>query len=126
EILQLIQAWGAKIDVASLADQIEFVEISAKKPAYELGAAAALPWARKRVAKPTAPAPAPPKPTVNKKAVWTISANDDDDEDAELEDEDDLLDEADLIKPTAEQLAAPDCGPNSLKKKKCKNCTCGM
>ncbi|KAG0026408.1 Anamorsin [Podila clonocystis] len=127
EIRQLIQAWGAQIDAAALADQIEFVEISAKKPAYELGAAAALPWARKRVAKPAAPvAPAPPKPAVNKKAVWTIAANDDDDDDAELEDEDDLLDETDLIKPTAEQLAAPDCGPNSLKKKKCKNCTCGM
>lgn len=27
EIQQLIQAWGAKIDVASLADQIEFVEV---------------------------------------------------------------------------------------------------
>jgi len=27
EIQQLIQAWGAQIDVSSLADQIEFVEV---------------------------------------------------------------------------------------------------
>ncbi|KAG0042208.1 Anamorsin, partial [Linnemannia elongata] len=100
--------------------------ISAKKPAYELGAAAALPWARKKATPAPAAKPAAPAPSVKKAAVWTISANDDDDEDAELEDEDDLLDAADLVKPTKEQLAAPDCGPNSLKKKKCKNCTCGM
>jgi hypothetical protein len=86
-----------------------------------LGAASALPWARKKPAAASTPAAAP---SVKKAAVWTISANDDDD--AELEDEDDLLDAADLVKPTKEQLAAPECGPNSLKKKKCKNCTCGM
>ncbi|KAG0215144.1 Anamorsin [Mortierella sp. NVP41] len=132
EIEVLLKVWGVQADAAALERQIELVEISAKKPAYELGAAAALPWARKRVT-PTAAAAATPAPavkpattTVKKAAVWTISANDDDDEDAELEDEDDLLDAADLVKPTKEQLAAPECGPNSLKKKKCKNCTCGM
>ena len=85
-----------------------------------------MPWARKRaaaaVSTPATPAVVAPK--INKTAVWTISANDDEDE--ELEDEDDLLDESDLVKPTKEQLEAPDCGPTSLKKKKCKNCTCGM
>ncbi|KAF9181981.1 Anamorsin [Haplosporangium sp. Z 11] len=133
EIQGLLQAWGLQADTAALEGQIEFVEISAKKPAYELGAAAALPWARKRAANTattTTTTTSKPKPSatsrVNKTAVWTISANDDDDEDAELEDEDNLLDASDLIKPTKEQLEAPDCGPNSLKKKKCKNCTCGM
>ncbi|KAF9906133.1 Anamorsin [Linnemannia zychae] len=127
EIEGLLKVWGVQeaTDAAALEGQIELVEISAKKPAYELGAAAALPWARKKAA--AAPTPTPvAAPSVKKAAVWTISANDDDDEDAELEDEDDLLDAADLVKPTKEQLAAPDCGPNSLKKKKCKNCTCGM
>ncbi|KAI8606400.1 cytokine-induced anti-apoptosis inhibitor 1, Fe-S biogenesis-domain-containing protein [Dissophora ornata] len=131
EIQGLLQAWSLQSDAAALVGQIEFVEISAKKPAYELGAAAALPWARKRATNTTTSTSAPkPKPTatnrVSKTAVWTISANDEEDEDAELEDEDNLLDESDLIKPTKEQLAAPECGPNSLKKKKCKNCTCGM
>ncbi|KAI1306756.1 Anamorsin [Mortierella claussenii] len=132
EIQALLQAWNVAItEPAALEGQIEFVEISAKKPAYELGAAAALPWARKRAVNTTTTVPAvKPKPAtssrVNKTAVWTISANDEEDEDVELEDEDNLLDEADLIKPTKEQLAAPECGPNSLKKKKCKNCTCGM
>ncbi|KAG0279591.1 Anamorsin [Linnemannia exigua] len=128
EIEDLLKVWGVQESAvaAALEGQIELVEISAKKPAYELGAAAALPWARKKAA--AAPAPTPvAAPSVKKAAVWTISANDDDeDEDAELEDEDDLLDAADLVKPTKEQLAAPDCGPDSLKKKKCKNCTCGM
>ncbi|KAF9951738.1 Anamorsin [Mortierella alpina] len=132
EIRGLLQAWGLQADAAALEGQIEFVEISAKKPAYELGAAAALPWARKRAANTTSPAAkaapvvAAAATRVKKTAVWTISANDDDDEDVELEDEDNLLDESDLVKPTKEQLEAPDCGPNSLKKKKCKNCTCGM
>lgn len=84
-----------------------------------------MPWARnKGVTKPAVTKPAATK--VTKAAVWTISANDNDDEDAELEDEDDLLDESDLVKPTKEQLEAPECGPTSLKKKKCKNCSCGM
>ncbi|KAG0268990.1 Anamorsin [Actinomortierella ambigua] len=129
ELQALVAAWGLSADAAaSLQGQVEFVDITAKKPAYEVGAAAALPWARKRAAAaapaPT-PAPAPSPARVNKTAIWTISANDEG-EDEELEDEDDLLDEADLVKPTKEQLAAPDCGPNSVKKKKCKNCTCGM
>ncbi|KAG0227089.1 Anamorsin [Actinomortierella wolfii] len=127
EVQALVAAWSVPAETAaSLQGQIEFVDIVAKKPAYEMGAAAALPWARKRAAAATtAPAPAPSASRVNKTAVWTISANDDG-EDEELEDEDDLLDEADLVKPTKEQLAAPECGPNSAKKKKCKNCTCGM
>ncbi|KAG0370592.1 cytokine-induced anti-apoptosis inhibitor 1, Fe-S biogenesis-domain-containing protein [Gamsiella multidivaricata] len=132
EIEGLLRVWNIQADAAALEGQIEFVEISAKKPAYELGAAAALPWARKRATNTTPATTAAPmaKPAaganrVNKTAVWTISANDDDD-DVELEDEDDLLDESDLTKPTKEQLAAPECGPDSLKKKKCKNCTCGM
>ncbi|KAG0214372.1 Anamorsin [Mortierella sp. GBA30] len=131
EIRGLLQVWSLQADAAALEGQIEFVEISAMKPAYELGAATALPWARKRATNTTSTKPATtaisPSATskVNKTAVWTISANDDD-EDVELEDEDNLLDESDLIKPTKEQLAAPECGPNSLKKKKCKNCTCGM
>ncbi|KAF9928216.1 Anamorsin [Linnemannia zychae] len=124
EIENLLKVWGVQDNAAALEGQIEFVEISAKKPEYELGAAAALPWARKKAAPVSTPAAAP-TPAVKKAAVWTISANDDD-EDAELEDEDDLLDATDLVKPTKEQLAAPECGPNSLKKKKCKNCTCGM
>ncbi|KAF9172447.1 Anamorsin [Mortierella sp. AD011] len=124
EIQGLLKAWGIQADAAALEGQIEFVEISAKASEHQIGASIALPWARKSASKP-APKPAP-STKVNKTAGWTISANDDDDEDAELEDEDDLLDESDLIKPTKEQLEAPECGPNSLKKKKCKNCTCGM
>ncbi|KAF9913661.1 Anamorsin [Lobosporangium transversale] len=124
EIQALLQAWNVQADASALEGQIEFVEISAKKPAYELGATAALPWAKKRATNASPVAKPKPAPKVNKAAVWTISANDD--EDAELEDEDALLDESDLIKPTMEQLAAPECGPNSVKKKKCKNCTCGM
>jgi len=53
--------------------------------------------------------------------VWKLKMDDDDD----LIDTDALLTEKDLSRPTAESLKA-ECGPNSGKKKACKNCTCGL
>ncbi|XP_075246301.1 anamorsin homolog [Convolutriloba macropyga] len=53
--------------------------------------------------------------------VWKLDMDDDDD----LIDTDALLTEKDLSRPTAESLKA-ECGPNSGKKKACKNCTCGL
>ncbi|KAJ3615563.1 hypothetical protein Zmor_016330 [Zophobas morio] len=44
--------------------------------------------------------------------------------DHEFLDEDDLLDENDRQKPDPPLL--PECGPRSLKKRACKNCTCGF
>ncbi|ORY04235.1 DUF689-domain-containing protein [Basidiobolus meristosporus CBS 931.73] len=95
----------------SLQGKLEMVQIVAKKPAYEVGASAALPFARKKAA----------TQATKRAAVWKISAND---EDEELEDEDDLLDEEDLAKPDPSSLTKPDdC---SSKKKACKNCSCGL
>ncbi|KAK9704362.1 electron carrier [Basidiobolus ranarum] len=95
-----------------LQGKLEMLQVVAKKPAYEVGAVASLPFARKKAA----------AKATKRAAVWKISANDEEDE--ELEDEDDLLDEDDLAKPDPNSLAKPDdC---STKKKACKNCSCGL
>ncbi|KAI9144780.1 cytokine-induced anti-apoptosis inhibitor 1, Fe-S biogenesis-domain-containing protein [Paraphysoderma sedebokerense] len=126
EVLDLVgRCWNVPADTVNdisqqLSGRIAIAEITAKKPSYEVGAAAALPLSfRKKVANgPTQPLVQPVK-----SQVWTISA--DDDEDAEMIDEDTLLDETDMMKPSAESLRKPEeCGPT--KKKACKNCTCGL
>ena len=62
------------------------------------------------------------KGNLEKPKVWKLNMDDDDDD---LIDTDALLKESDLIKPSADSLKA-ECGPNSGKKKACKNCTCGL
>ncbi|KAJ3046559.1 electron carrier [Rhizophlyctis rosea] len=106
-----------------LRGKVELVEVVAKKPAYEVGAAAALPlsFARKKAVNGTT-LPATTKPAPSKKSVWVVSANDEEDED--LEDEDELLDEEDLVVPQA-KTGPSDCEMPAGKKKACKNCTCG-
>ncbi|KAJ3299589.1 Anamorsin [Borealophlyctis nickersoniae] len=105
--------------------KVEIVTVVAKKPAYEVGAAAALPlsFARKKQQAPTAASTAAqPK---SKQSVWVVSGNDEDDEDQELEDEDMLLDAEDLAVPVAKNRPT-DCEPVNGKRKACKNCTCGL
>ncbi|KAI8822030.1 cytokine-induced anti-apoptosis inhibitor 1, Fe-S biogenesis-domain-containing protein [Fimicolochytrium jonesii] len=117
-----------------LRGKVVMVEVTARKPGYEVGAAAVLSFGKKKAAATdgvngvngvNGANGVKPQPT--KQAVWTVSANDDDeDEEHELEDEDALLDEEDLKIPT--KLAPEDCAPPSTggKKKACKNCTCGL
>ncbi|KAJ3043416.1 Anamorsin [Rhizophlyctis rosea] len=110
---------------AELRGKVELVEVVAKKPAYEVGTAAALPLSfakKKAVNDDIIPAVTAPQPS--KKSVWVVSANDEDDEDEELEDEDELLDEEDLVVPQAK--TERDCEMPGGKKKACKNCTCGL
>ncbi|XP_055923831.1 anamorsin homolog [Eupeodes corollae] len=78
--------------------------ITCQKPAYEVGSAVKLSFAKKDVA-----------------AVWKIDANDG--EEQETIDEDDLLDEEDKAKPNPESLRV--CGTTG-KRKACKNCSCGL
>ncbi|RKO93495.1 cytokine-induced anti-apoptosis inhibitor 1, Fe-S biogenesis-domain-containing protein [Blyttiomyces helicus] len=114
-----VECWGVEGDVArvvgELAGKVQRVEVSARKPAYEVGAAAALPFGRKKAAA-VAAAPVVVK---SKASVWTVSANDED-EDEDLIDEDELIDEMDLVKPVLEECGVPG------KKKACKNCSCGL
>ncbi|KAI9004107.1 cytokine-induced anti-apoptosis inhibitor 1, Fe-S biogenesis-domain-containing protein [Gaertneriomyces semiglobifer] len=118
----VIQCWGVEPqEVHSVADYLKgkvlMVKVTARKPAYEVGAAAALPFARKKVVTvATAPKPA-------KESVWTINP-DDDEEDEELEDEDALLSDDDLVIPVIKKPL--DCEPVGGKRKACKNCTCGL
>ncbi|KAJ3081869.1 electron carrier [Quaeritorhiza haematococci] len=101
--------------------EVVIAEVVAKTPAYSRGATATLSFAKNIAAKKAAVAVPATNGTVDKKAVWTISANDDD-EDQELEDEDNLLDEEDFEKP---DIKGDDCEMTGGKRKACKNCTCG-
>ncbi|KAI9093014.1 cytokine-induced anti-apoptosis inhibitor 1, Fe-S biogenesis-domain-containing protein [Phlyctochytrium arcticum] len=126
----VIQCWGVKPEEArQVADMLHgkvlLVDVVAKKPKYEVGAAAVLSFGKKKtVTNGTNGTPAAAAPAKPKESVWRVSANDDDDEDEELEDEDALLDEEDLIIPATN--VPDDCKPNAGKKKACKNCTCGL
>ena len=67
------------------------------------------------------------KPTVSEETakIWSLSASDVVDEEIELMDSDTLLAEEDLLKPDPTTLRSA-CGPQSGKRKACKNCTCGL
>jgi len=94
-----------------LKGKIAIARIVAKKPEYEIGAAASLSLKKPANGQKTEAAP--------KKSVWVVSADDGDDE---LVNEDELLEESDLVVPNVNQTE--ECGPT--KKKACKDCTCGL
>ncbi|KAJ3015093.1 electron carrier [Thoreauomyces humboldtii] len=128
----VMTCWGVTSDevprVAEfLKEKVLVVDVVARKPAYEVGAASALPFSFARKKPAAVPAssvsPAAKSKVPTKQAVWTVSANDEDDEEHELEDEDDLLDEADLMIPN--KSVPDDCEPVGGKRKACKDCTCG-
>ncbi|KAI9505606.1 cytokine-induced anti-apoptosis inhibitor 1, Fe-S biogenesis-domain-containing protein, partial [Coemansia spiralis] len=104
--------------VSQAAAHIFTATVSAKKPAYNVGAAAALSFGKK-AKKPLGSSTRDESTT---KKVWMLDVESDDD--AEIEDQDDLLKDEDLIKPNAAALARPD--GIKPKRKPCKNCTCGL
>jgi len=73
-------------------------DIVSRKPKYDVGSSAKL--------------------NIHKPNVWKLDADDD-----ETIDPDNLLDEDDLIKPSAESLRV--CGTTG-KRKACKDCSCGL
>ncbi|XP_074645159.1 anamorsin homolog [Tubulanus polymorphus] len=107
ELKDIQQALALTLDVC-------LTQISGQKPAYEVGAQTRLKlsFGAKK-----------PKDVVKTAAVWSLSANDVLDDD--IIDSDALLDEEDLKKPDPKSLKA-ECGPNSGRKKACKNCNCGL
>ncbi|KAI8870318.1 DUF689-domain-containing protein [Ramicandelaber brevisporus] len=112
------------LDADKLVDSIEIVRFSARKPEYEVGAAVALSFGKKKkLQKPVEPAPAP-VPAPSSVPSWVLNTVDDDiTNGSSLIDEDDLLDDDILAKPSAASLARPDnC---KTKKRACKNCSCG-
>ncbi|KAJ2909113.1 electron carrier [Coemansia aciculifera] len=90
--------------VASAAGRVGVATALAAKPAYNVGAAAALSFGKRA------------------KKAWMLNVDSDDE--AEIEDQDNLLQEEDLAKPDAASLARPDGA--APKRKACKNCTCGL
>lgn len=102
------------------SDGLLSVQITGKKPDFEVGSSSQL-----RLSSAKKPSPAKPAvdPAVAK--LWTLSANDMDDESTDLIDSDELLDAEDLKKPDPASLRAASCGEGK-KRKACKNCTCGL
>jgi len=96
-------------------EAIQMVEVICQKPAFEVGAGARI--AIKRGAKKTV--------TNDVAKVWTLSAQDVNDDELDIIDSDALLEEEDLLRPDT-GILKNDCGPNSGKRKACKNCTCGL
>ncbi|KAJ1921339.1 Anamorsin [Mycoemilia scoparia] len=93
---------------ASQSSTITIATIMAKKPEFNVGAAAAISFGKN-------------KSTQSKAWLISVDANSDDEE---LIDDDDLLNDGDFVKPSMSSLARPDdCGK---KRKACKNCTCGL
>ncbi|PIK61817.1 putative anamorsin-like isoform X2 [Apostichopus japonicus] len=99
-------------------DKVQLVAVSCTKPNYEVGSSSSLsirlPKQLKLETKTVTP---------DVTNVWTLSSADMGDDDLNIIDEDDLLEDEDLLKPSADSLKA-DCGPG--KKKACKNCSCGL
>ncbi|KAJ2720050.1 electron carrier [Coemansia sp. Benny D115] len=110
----------AAIFVSKSHGSILTASVSAKKPAYNVGAAAALSFGKKKASqsKTQGTGDEPPKA----KKVWMLNVESDDE--AEIEDQDDLLEDEDLVKPSAAMLTRPDGA--KPKRKACKNCTCGL
>ncbi|XP_072168849.1 anamorsin homolog [Diadema setosum] len=100
--------------------QLRVVETSCSKPDFEVGSSAALPLSFSL--KPTAE---PVQKSGDVAKVWTLSAFDMADDDVDIIDSDTLLEEEDLKKPDPSSLRA-ECGPNSGRRKACKNCSCGL
>lgn len=113
-----LEKLGVSLTEEDLAN-IGIAQIEAKKPAYEVGASSQLSFASKlkRDVKPAV--------SEDTAKVWSLSAGDMLDDDIDLMDSDTLLAEEDLLKPDPASLRS-NCGPNSGRKKACKNCTCGL
>nr|XP_033799630.1 anamorsin [Geotrypetes seraphini] len=104
-------------------NNLHIIQISGKKPNFEVGSSAQLKLSFSKKLTPAA------KPLVDPAAaqLWTLSATDMNDDDVDLLDSDELLDSEDIKKPDPSSLRVADCGAGSEKKRKaCKNCTCGL
>ncbi|KAJ2396585.1 electron carrier [Coemansia sp. RSA 2603] len=108
-----------ELSISSLGSVVYSVYVTANKPAYNVGAAAALSFGKKNKSKQGSSVDDADKP----KKAWMLNVESDD-EDAEIEDQDDLLEEEDFARPDASTLARPDGVP--AKRRACKNCTCGL
>ncbi|KAJ2493248.1 electron carrier [Coemansia sp. RSA 2050] len=113
----LLKLAAANGSIASATGRVLAATALASKPAYNVGAAAALSFGKKAKAKELGPSS-----VVVPKKAWVLSVDSDDE--AEIEDQDELLEDEDLTKPDAASLARPD--GVVAKRKACKNCTCGL
>ncbi|KAJ3355336.1 Anamorsin [Entophlyctis luteolus] len=128
----------ADVFVNGWSGHIVLAEVTAKTPAYTIGASAKLSFARKKnnvsdkISADAAPVekPLPKQQQQPEKKVWLIVNNNDEDDDVdgedELEDEDLLLAEEDKLPPLVTTACSDATGTAGQKRKACKNCTCGL
>uniref|UniRef100_A0A2K5E2S9 Anamorsin n=1 Tax=Aotus nancymaae TaxID=37293 RepID=A0A2K5E2S9_AOTNA len=101
-------------------DSLLFVQITGKKPNFEVGSPSQLKLSITKKSSPSV------KPAVDPAAkLRTFSANDTEDDSMDLTDSGELLDLEDLKKPDLASLRAAACGKGK-KRKACKNCPCGL
>ncbi|KAJ2076992.1 electron carrier [Coemansia sp. RSA 988] len=103
--------------VAQARGTILVAAVMAKKPSYNVGAAAALSFGRRTVSQD-----ANTLPNRGASKAWMIDVESDNE--AEIEDQDGLLAAEDLARPDAASLVRPD--GTKPRRKPCKNCTCGL
>uniref|UniRef100_A0A2K5JWV3 Anamorsin N-terminal domain-containing protein n=1 Tax=Colobus angolensis palliatus TaxID=336983 RepID=A0A2K5JWV3_COLAP len=109
------------MEVKELHDRLLFVQITGKKPNFEVSSSSQLKLSITKKSSPSV------KPAVDPAAakLWTLSANDMEDDSMDLIDSDELLDPKDLKKPDLTSLWAASCGEGK-KRKACKNYTWGL
>jgi hypothetical protein len=107
-----LRAGGVSVSDEEVA-KVSLACVMAKKPDYEVGASSQLSFSKSLSSN---------KVSSETVKVWSLNAMDDD---IGLIDSDTLLEEEDLLKPDPEALRSK-CGPDSGRKKACKDCTCGM
>ncbi|XP_048211472.1 anamorsin [Perognathus longimembris pacificus] len=120
EALSPEEMQSAQEHLGASSDSLLSVQITGKKPNFEVGSSTQLKLSISKKSPSVKPAvdPAAAK-------LWTLSANDMEDGSVDLIDSDELLDPEDLKKPDPASLRAPSCGEGK-KRKACKNCTCGL
>lgn len=129
-ISEVTEVDTSKEDLSSIhtahntSTDVRVIQISCSKPAFEVGSAMSLPlsFTKKIQQQQTETVKAT---TSDPASVWTLSANDMGDDDLDIIDSDALLEEEDFQKPDPSSLKA-ECGPNSAKRKACKDCSCGF
>ncbi|RDD43090.1 Anamorsin-like protein [Trichoplax sp. H2] len=105
-------------DISIVAEDNATVKVNARKPNFEIGSSAALPFANKISLGGNS--------KMETAKMWTLSSQDFVDDDIDIIDENTLIEEDDFLKPDPSSLRSQECDSAKKKRKACKNCSCGL